>query len=170
MYDMKKIIIVALMALVPGFVFAQKFGHVNTSEIIPLMSEYKSAQTELEELQKQYREELQYMDSEYSKKAEDYEKNRETLPESIRTRREQELLESQQKMTQYYQDCQVNLDQKSKELMDGINNKVLKAIQTVGEEGTYVCIFDVAGGVVPFVSSTLTTDVTEAVKAKLGIK
>ena len=73
-------------------------------------------------------------------------------------------------MTQYYQDCQVNLDQKSKELMDGINNKVLKAIQTVGEEGTYVCIFDVAGGVVPFVSSTLTTDVTEAVKAKLGIK
>ena len=85
---MKKIIIVALMALVPGFVFAQKFGHVNTSEIIPLMSEYKSAQTELEELQKQYREELQYMDSEYAKKAEDYEKNRETPPESNRNRRE----------------------------------------------------------------------------------
>jgi outer membrane protein len=54
--------------------------------------------------------------------------------------------------------------------MDGIQAKKLKAIQAVGEEGGYVCIFDVAGGVVPYVSSTLTTDVTEAVKAKLGIK
>ena len=54
--------------------------------------------------------------------------------------------------------------------MEGINTKVLKAIQAVGEEGAYVCIFNIAGGVVPFVSSTLTTDVTEEVKAKLGIK
>ena len=167
---MKKTIIVALLALLPFGAFAQKFGHVNSAEIIPLMTEYKTAQTELEDLRKQYLEELNYMQTEYQKKEDDYFTNRESLPESIRTRREQELLESQQKMTQYYQDCQVNLDQKSKELMDGINNKVLKAIQTVGEEGTYVCIFDVAGGVVPFVSSTLTTDVTEAVKAKLGIK
>ena len=167
---MKKTIIIALMALLPFGAFAQKFGHINSADIIPLMSEYKTAQTELDELQKQYREELQYMDTEYGKKLEDYEKNHETLPESIRTRREQELIESQQKMQQYYQDCQINLEQKSKELMDGINSKVLKAIQSVGEEGAYVCIFDLAGGVVPFVSSTLTTDVTEAVKAKLGIK
>lgn len=167
---MKKTIIIALMAILPLGAFAQKFGHVNSSDIIPLMSEYKTAQTEIDELQKQYREELNYMQSEYQKKEDDYMSNRETLPENIRTRREQELIESQQKIQQYYQDCQINLDQKSKELMDGINTKVLKAIQTVGEEGGYICIFDMAGGVVPFVNSTLTTDVTENVKAKLGIK
>ena len=167
---MKKTIIIALMALLPFGAFAQKFGHVNTADIIPLMSEYKAAQTELQTLQKQYEEELKYMDTEYGKKLEDYDKNRETLPENIRTRREQELMESQQKMSQYYQDCQVNLEQKSQELMSGIETKLQKAIQAVGEEGAYVCIFNIAGGVVPFVSSTLTTDVTEAVKAKLGIK
>ncbi|MBR4810434.1 MAG: OmpH family outer membrane protein [Bacteroidaceae bacterium] len=167
---MKKTIIIALMALLPFGAFAQKFGHINSADIIPLMTEYKSAQAELEELRGQFTEELNYMDTEYGKKYEDYEKNRETLPESIRNRREQELMESQQKMQQYYQDCQIKLEQKSNELMNTINTKLQKAIQTVGEEGAYVCIFDIAGGVVPFVSSTLTTDVTEAVKGKLGIK
>ena len=167
---MKKTIIVALMALLPLGAFAQKFGHINSSDIIPLMTEYKTAQTELQTLQKQYEEELEYMNTEYSKKSEDYEKNRETLPDNIRSRREQEIMESQQKMQQYYQDCQDNLAQKSSELMNDINTKLLKAIQAVGEEGAYVCVFDISGGAVPFVSSTLTTDVTEAVKGKLGIK
>lgn len=167
---MKKFLIVALLAVLPFSAFAQKFGHLNSADIIPLMSEYKSAQTELEELQKQYREELNYMESEYNKKLEDYDKNRETFPENIRTRREQEIIESQQKMQQYYNDCQSNLEQKSNELMTGIQTKLQKAIQAVGEDGAYVCIFDISGGVVPFVSSTLTTDVTEAIKSKLGIK
>lgn len=167
---MKKTIIIALMAILPLGAFAQKFGHVNTADIIPLMSEYKAAQTEMEELVKQMQEELDYMQTEYAKKEEDYLKNRETLPESIRNRREQELMESQQKMRDYYERCENDKYEKEQQLMGNINNKVLKAIQTVGEEGAYVCIFNIAGGVVPFVSSTLTTDVTEAVKAKLGIK
>lgn len=168
--NMKKIIIIALMAVLPFGAFAQKFGHINSSDIIPLMSEYKAAQAEMEELVKQYQEELDYMQNEYSKKVDDYMKNRETLPESIRERREQELMESQQKMQQYYNDCEVNKNQKENQLMGAIEDKVLKAIKAVGEEGGYVCIFNIAGGVVPYVSSTLTTDVTEAVKAKLGIK
>ncbi len=167
---MKKTIIIALMAILPLGVFAQKFGHINSADIIPLMTEYKSAQAELEDLQKQYMEELNYMQTEYQKKEDDYMTNRETMPESIRTRREEELGESQRKISQYYQDCQVNLEQKQMELMNGINTKLQKAIQSVGEEGAYVCIFDIAGGTVPFVSSTLTTDVTETVKGKLGIK
>lgn len=167
---MKKIVIIALMAVLPFGAFAQKFGHVNTADIIPLMSEYKAAQTEMEELIKQYQDELNYMQEEYQKKEDDYLKNRESLPENIRARREQELMDSQQKIREYLESCQYNKDMKEAQLMDAINSKVLKAIQAVGEEGSYVCIFNLAGGVVPFVSSTLTTDVTEAVKAKLGMK
>ena len=167
---MKKIVIIALMAILPFGAFAQKFGHVNTADIIPMMSEYKAAQTEMEELIKQYQDELNYMQEEYQKKEDDYVKNRESLPENIRARREQELMDSQQKIREYLESCQYNKDMKEAQLMDAINTKVLKAIQAVGEEGSYVCIFNLAGGVVPFVSSTLTTDVTEAVKAKLGMK
>lgn len=167
---MKKIVIMALMAIMPFGAFAQKFGHFNSDDIIMVMNEYKSAQTELEDLKKQYSDELNYMDTEYGKKYEDYEKNRETLPDNIRERREQELIDSQQKMREYYERCQMELEQKSAELMNAINTKLQKAVQAVGEEGSYVCIFNMAGGAVPFVSSTLTTDVTEEIKSKLGIK
>ena len=167
---MKKLFIVALVALMPFGAFAQKFGHFNSADILPLMPEYKAAEAELQELTTQYQDEFNYMVTEYQKKEDDYLKNRESLPESIRARREQELGESQQKISQYLQDCQMNLEQKQYDLQSQINNKLQKAIQAVGEEGAYVCIFDVAGGGVPFVSSTLTTDVTEAVKGKLGIK
>ena len=167
---MKKIFAIALAVLAPLSIYAQKFGHLNSSDIIPLMTEYKNAQTELQTLQKQYEEELKYMETEYTKKVEDYEKQRESLPDNIRSRREQEIIESRQKAEQYFQDCQINLQNKSDELMETINTKLKKAIQAVGEEGCYVCIFDIGGGVVPFVSSTLTTDVTETIKAKLGIK
>lgn len=167
---MKKTLAIILVAMFPILAFGQKFGHVNSSDLMPIMPEYKAAQSELETLQQQYQEELKYLETEYTKKVEDYEKQRETLPENIRQRREQEIMENRSRAEQFLRDCDINLQNKSNELMENIQTKLLKAIQAVGEEGGYVCIFDMAGGVVPFVNSTLTTDVTEAVKAKLGIK
>jgi len=167
---MKKIFAAALVLLAPVMAFGQKFGHIDSQNIIPLMSEYKSATTELETLSKQYEEELKYMSDEYTKKVADYEKQAETLPDNIRQRREQEIMDSREKALQYQQECSVNMQNKQVELMNGVNDKLTKAIEAVGQEGQYICIFDIATGAVPFVNSTLTTDVTEQVKAKLGIK
>ena len=50
-----------------------------------------------------------------------------------------------------------------------ITTKVLDAIKTVGQEGGYVYIMDVDSGI-PFISTTLSTDVTALVKTKLGLK
>lgn len=167
---MKKTFAIILVAMFPILAFGQKFGHVNSADLMPLMPEFKTSQTELETLQKQYQEEITYMETEYTKRVEDYEKQRETLPENIRQRREQEIMDSRSRAEQYVRECDANLNAKYNELMQNIQTKLLKAIQTVGEEGGYICIFDLGGGAVPFVNTTLTTDVTEAVKAKLGIK
>ena len=52
---MLKKLIVALMLIIPmGLCAQQKFGHVNSSAIIPLMPEYTTAQNEIQALQKQY--------------------------------------------------------------------------------------------------------------------
>lgn len=167
---MKKVLVIALILLAPIAVFGQKFGQVSSSDIIPLMPEYAQAQTELQTLQKQYADEMKYLEDEFTKKRDEYQAQASTLPDNIKARREQELQESQQKASQFYSDCETNLQNKSNELMDAISTKLKKAIQEVGEEGAYICIFDAAGGAVPYISSTLTTDVTEPVKAKLGIK
>jgi outer membrane protein len=61
------------------------------------------------------------------------------------------------------------MNQASAEKMDAIRAKLTNAIKEVGVAGGYVYIMDVAAGV-PYISETLSTDVTETVKAKLGIK
>lgn len=165
---MKKLMVMVLL-LAPVCIFAQKFGSVDSGSIIQLMPEYTQAQTDLQNLQKQYKDELDYLQEELTKKSSDYQSQAETLPDNIKQRREQELQELYNKIQQFYQDSQTNLEQASTEKMQYITTKVLKAIQEVGDEGGFTCIFDTADGVVPYVSKTATTDVTPLVKAKLGI-
>ena len=50
---MKKLLFMILL-LAPMAVMAQKFGHVNTQDIIQAMPEYTKAKTEIDALQKQY--------------------------------------------------------------------------------------------------------------------
>ncbi len=153
----------------PLAAFAQKFGHVNTQEVIQAMPEYTKARTEIDALQKQYEDDLKSMQDELTKKSQAYEKEQATLPDNIKQRREQELQEMYQKIQQSYQDNQQALGKASQEKMQAITTKIIDAIKAVGQEGGYVYVMDVAGGV-PYISTTLSTDVTAQVKAKLGLK
>lgn len=165
---MKKLLLMFLMCA-PIAAFAQKFGHVNAQEIIQVMPDYTKAKTEIDALQKQYEDDLKSMQDELTKKSQAYEKEQATLPDNIKQRREQELQEMYQKIQQSYQDNQQALAKASQEKMQAITTKVIDAIKQVGQAGGYVYIMDVAGGV-PYISTTLSTDVTADVKAKLGLK
>ena len=167
---MKKLIICAICALC-GFTTAnaqQKFGHVNSQEIIQAMPEFSKARTEIEALTKQYEADLKSMYEELQKKGEAYEKEQATLPANIKERRVKELAEMQQKIQQNYQDNQQALAQAQQEKMNAITTKVLDAIKAVGQAGNYIYIMDMGSGV-PYISTTLSTDVTAEVKKKLGI-
>ncbi|MBR5234619.1 MAG: OmpH family outer membrane protein [Bacteroidaceae bacterium] len=166
---MNKKLIAILFLMAPLAIFAQKFGHLNSAEIIQAMPEYTKAQTELQELEKQCTNELQMMEQELAKKSEAYEKEKATLPANIQQRRETELQELYGRMQQYYQQSQQDLQQASQEKMAALTEKITKAIKEVGVAGGYVYIFDLASGI-PYISETLSTDVTAAVKSKLGIK
>lgn len=166
---MKKLLFLALL-IAPLSVFSQKFGHLDSGVVIQLLPEYTQAQADLQTLQKQFEDELQYMRDEFTRKSDEFSTQSSTLPDNIRERRDKELEELYNKMNQYYQDSQQSLQLASQEKMGEITTKVLKAIKQVGEEGGFVYIFDSAGDMVPYVSQTLSTDVTELVKTKLGIK
>lgn len=166
---MNKKLIAVLFFMAPFALFAQKFGHLNSADIIQVMPEYAAAQTELQNLEKQYTNELQMMEAELTKKSDAYDKEKATLPANIQQRREQELQELYGKMQQYYQQSQQELQMASQEKMAMLTEKISKAIKEVGVAGGYLYIFDVASGI-PYISETLSTDVTAAVKAKLGIK
>lgn len=166
---MNKKLIAMLIFMAPLALFAQKFGHLNSADIIQVMPEYKTAQTEIQNLEKQISNELQMMESELAKKSEAYEKEKATLPANIQQRREQELQDIYARMQQYYQESQQQLAQASQEKMNTLTEKITKAIKEVGVAGGYLYIFDLASGI-PYISETLSTDVTGAVKTKLGIQ
>ena len=165
---MKKILF-ALFLLAPMAAMAQKFGHVNTQEIIQAMPEFATARADIERLTQQYEADLKQMQEELQRKAEAFEREESSLPETIKTRRNQELQDLYQRIQQTYQDNQQALAQAQQEKMQGINTKLLDAIKAVGTEGAYVYIMDVSSGI-PYISTTLSTDVTAQVKAKLGIQ
>ena len=165
---MKKLLFMILM-LTPIAVMAQKFGHVNTQDIIQAMPEYTKAKNEIDALQKQYEADLKSMQDELQKKSQDYEANEKTLPDNIKQRRQQELQEMYQKIQQSYQDNQQALAKASQEKMSAITAKVVDAIKQVGDAGGYVYITELNGGI-PYISNTLSTDVTAQVKTKLGLK
>ena len=164
---MKKILF-ALFLLAPMAAMAQKFGHVNTQEIIQAMPEYNKAKSEIDALQAQYEADLKSMQDELQKKGEAFDKEQATLPDNIKQRRQQELQDMYQKIQQSYQDNQQALAKASQEKMQAIQTKVLDAIKAVGQAGSFTYIVEM--GSLPYISTTLSTDITAQVKTKLGLK
>ena len=65
---MLKKIALFLMLILPMSVFAQKFGHIKTQEILTVMPEYTKAQTDIQTMQKQYEDEMKRVQDEFQKK------------------------------------------------------------------------------------------------------
>ncbi len=54
--------------------------------------------------------------------------------------------------------------------MSAIQEKVMEVVKKIGESGGYVYIVDTSAGVIPYVSTTFSTDITDQVKKELGIQ
>lgn len=165
----KKLLMLVLM-LAPLSVFAQKFAHYNTEEIAKVYPAFLTAQTELENLGKQYESDLQEMQKELQTKFEKYQAEvNESTPANMRQRREQELNDLQQRIQQAYQDNQQAFQQEQAKKMQPIMQKLQDAVAAVLKEGGYVYGIDKAavGGIT--INESLSTDITGQIKTKLGI-
>ena len=167
---MLKKIALLLLLIAPMSVFAQKFGHINSQEILSVMPEYKKAQTDISTMEQQYKDEIQRAMDDLNKKYAAFQEEQANLPQNIKDRRMKELQELQENGMQFQQDASQQLQQSWMEMLQPIAQKIDDAIKAVGQEGGYTYIFDLNTTNIPYVSETLSTDVTAAVKAKLGIK
>ena len=158
---MVKKILFVMMLILPLGMMAQnyKFGHVYMSEIMVLMPEYKTAQDEMQEIQKKYVDEINMADQELQKKYTEYMNQRDSLPPSIQERREKEIQDLAQRGEEFKTQVQQILGQKQQELTDPIIKKATEAY-----------IFDLSQTPIPFINEQQSTDVTADVKAKLGIQ
>ena len=166
---MLKKIALLLMLILPMSVFAQKFGHIKTQEILTVMPEYTKAQTDIQTMQKQYDDEIKRISDEINKKFAAYQQEQANLPKNIQERRQKELQELNERGMQMGQDAQQQLQQSWLQMLEPIAKKIDDAIKAVGQEGGYIYIFDLNATQIPFINEAHSTDVTAAVKAKLGL-
>ena len=115
---MKKLIKLTLVvALVLGSssLFAQKLGRINLEEIITLMPEYKEMMTNMEAYSKDLRDNLETIQVELNTKYNDFQKNKATYSEVTRQLKEKELTDLQNRLQEFYQSAQEDLQKKEKE-------------------------------------------------------
>ena len=166
---LKKIALILLL-IAPMSIFAQKFGHIRTQEILTIMPEYTKAQTDIQTMQQQYDDEMKRLGEELNKKFTAYQQEQANLPKNIQERRQKELQELNERGMQMQQDAQQQLQQSWMQMLEPIAKKIDDAIKAVGQEGGYIYIFDLNATQIPFINETQSTDVTSAVKAKLGLQ
>ncbi len=167
---MKKILLTLLIALPLG-VAAQtfKFGHFKSNDIFQVMPDFTQAQNELNKAQKVHEDEYSRIVNEYQKAIEEYSLAQDSLPENIADRRQKELQDMGQKVQEYSQFAGQDLEALQGKLMEPIILKLNNAIQSVGDAEGMTYIFDLSRTDIPYVNEKTSTDLTNAIKAKLGI-
>jgi outer membrane protein len=165
---LKKIVLFALLFVSMGAIAQEaKIAYVNYSEIITAMPEYLQLQDSLQKTKEAIEAELKILEEEYNKKYTAFMAESETLVESIRIRRLQEIQDIEQRAQTFNQQSQQNLQQLQQNLFIPIQQKVKEAIEAVGGESNFAYIME---GTALLYINPQSIDATPLVKKKLGLK
>ncbi len=167
---LKKItLLVAMVALSMGAMAQAKFGHMNSQLIITVMPEFTKAQADLDALQKQYQKEMEDTQTELTQKYQALLQEQDSLPKNILERRQKEVQEMSQRLDQFQQETYQALQKAQQDAMGPIMQKVNTAVEAVGKAEGVVYIFDIAQLPIAYIGAQ-STDLTDKIKAQLGIK
>ena len=165
---LKKILLAVLVAL-PMMVSAQtvKIGLVDANAVMASLPAYTEATTKLETIAKNYEEESRKLQAELQRLYEEYQAMGQDALPAIRERKEQDIVACQQKIESFNMKAREDLNRQQEAEMSPIMASVQNAIQSVGKEGGYAIIQDLAA---VYFYGAPAEDITAAVKAKLGVK
>lgn len=167
---MKKNLFLLMLLAFTSVVYGQKFGYINTQELLVSMPEVKAADNELETFQKQLltigQNKVAEFEAEYKKYAEDAQKG--VLSQVQSQAKEADLAKKQEEIQKYEQEVQMQLAAKREELYKPILDKVKMAIETYGKDNGYTMIFDSSAGAI--LHAMESDNLFNALKTKLGIQ
>jgi outer membrane protein len=147
----------------------QKFGHINSQELITAMPERDSAEAKLKKYAKDLQDQIETLQVEFNKKYQDYIQKKATFSDAIREMKEKELSDLQQRSQEFEQTAQQDYQRKQAELMKPIVDKANATIQKVAKKNGFIYVFDVSTGAIAFFSDQ-SVDILPMVKLELGLK
>ena len=165
---MKKVLLTLLVCV--GIILsaqAQKFGYLNSNELLAMMPESIEMQEELQTYAKGLESQLSAMQAEYEKKVVEYQQNETSYTDVIKEDEIREIESIQQRVVEFQKNAQQSLSEKEAELFTPIRDKAMMAIDNVAKEGNYTFIFDSGSG--SFLYAAESENVLSLVKSKLGL-
>ncbi len=124
---------VALM-LSASSLFAQKFGRINSQEILLAMPETKEMETNMQAYGKDLQDNLETITVEFNQKYLDFQKNFDTYSDAVKQLKQKELQELQNRREEFEQVAQQDYQKKQQELLTPIIEKAKAAIDKVTKE------------------------------------
>jgi len=146
---------------------AQKFGHIDLQGLIQVMPERTTAEQELSTFQKELEDVLGEMQTNLNTAMGEFEQLGADASEIKRNAKVAEIQDMQQRIQNYTQTAQGQIQQKNGELFKPIMDKAQEAIGEVAKEKGLLYVFEVNS---LLYKSNESVDVLPLVKAKLGIQ
>jgi outer membrane protein len=174
---MKKLLKVAIVALCVVFAGnlakAQgKIGYINLAQLVQATPDVKAVQAQLDTYSKQFQDQYTAMTTEYQSKGQQYEAQRATMTDAVRTAKEAELQDLQKRIQAFSTDAQQKVQAKTSELSKPLFDKLHATVSQVAKEKGYAYVIDSSAtqGTELLLVSPPGDDLMADVKAKLGIK
>lgn len=145
----------------------QKFGHINTSELLRMMPGREEARQELERYAMELEQTFSAMQQEFATKYQDYLENQETFSQIVRQSKERELQSLNERIMEFQESAQMDLMEQEERLLNPIIEQARNAIDKVGREHGFTYILDSSGGSVLFFEGG--EDIMPLVRAELGL-
>lgn len=141
----KYIIFSVIISLAITSINAQKFAFVDSEYILGQMDSYQKAQKQIDDLAEQWQKELDEKTKTIEQKINDLKKNEILLPEDLRIEKEAEIASLQDELRGFQSKkfgVGGDLFRKRKELIQPIQRKIYKAIESLAEENNYSFVLD----------------------------
>jgi outer membrane protein len=164
---MKKLIVMALAALVALSASAQQMGRVNFNELVMLMPEMDAARETISASQKEAEETYAAMVEEYQGKVNQFQQKQASWTAAIRESKERELMEIQNRIQEFQQSISQELQQQQAQLMAPINEKAGNAVKEIAKAKKLVAVFDESQAL--YFDESVVVDITPEARKALGI-
>ena len=113
---------------------------------------------------------MQRVTNEFNQKYEEFLEGQREFPKSILKKRQAELQDMMSRNVAFKEECRKQLAAAEREALAPLKVQLSETVAKIASERGLALVVNTDSDACPYISTTLSTDVTAQVKAKLGLK
>ncbi|MDG5799707.1 OmpH family outer membrane protein [Marinilabiliaceae bacterium ANBcel2] len=148
---MKKAVLTVLIIALTGIsASAQRYAFVDTEHVMRNIPEYQAAQEQLEQLSREYQQEVEAIYEEVSRLYKNYQQESVFLSDEMRIEREEDIIQREREaklLQERYFGPEGEMEEQQQTLIEPIQERVASAIREIARDENFAAVFDRTTGV-----------------------